>query len=266
MSSGISYCDETWNPICGCPKPLISPGCEHCWARSLHNMRHKAYLAGKKLPEMYAKPFEEIQFFPERLYQPLHWKKPKVIFAGSQTDLFHDGIPFEWVDEIMAVIRGCPKHKFLFLTKRPKRMAEYSCQKNHIFPDNCWVGATFCNQKEIDRWMESFLSVRVADNLMPKRWLSLEPIQSEIDIGYGIDGIDQVVVGCESGPGARLCKLEWIESIVDQCSAAGVSCYVKQVQINGKCSTNPAEWHKKLRQRSLIWMLKKEKFMLNKFQ
>src|SRR5512141_2402178 len=99
-NSAIPYCSKTWNPIVGCPGPLVSPGCSNCWARSAHDMRHRALLAGKRLPEMYRCPFGELQWFPERLAEPLHWKEPQIVFAGSQTDLFHAETQFERIAEI----------------------------------------------------------------------------------------------------------------------------------------------------------------------
>jgi len=311
MSTGISYCDETWSPIVGCSLPLVSKGCEKCWARSLHNQRHKAYLAGKKLPEMYAQPFWKVQLFPERLDQPLHWKKPRVIFAGSQTDLFHDEVRFACLNKMYSVMLNCPQHNFLILTKRPDRMlhwyqsAEYTEWEDGYETDHVYPGFTICNQEEADKKIPLLLQIPAAH-----RWLSIEPMLEKIDISeflprslerqierytgnhqLAVDCdiaamisdngrtkfIDQVIVGCESGPGARPCKLEWIRSIVDQCTAAGVACYVKQVHLPKKdpfkkgwilqddeidsymsrfgfrVSTDPAEWPESLRQRSLIW-------------
>jgi len=315
--TGIPYADKSWNPIVGCPLPLVSPGCKFCWARDLHNMRHKAFLAGKKLSAMYAKPFEEIQFFPERLEQPLHWKKPQTIFVGSQTDLFHPDVKTEWQDRIFEIALKCPQHKFLFLTKRPKEVVAYydyfqeiceNCAEPNLLWNmpNAYLGLTICNQPEADKLIPIFLQIPAAH-----RGLSIEPMLGEINLGnirqnkenpkcnnlgwQGKDGgypylncltgrqysvlvgedtnnkIDWVVVGCESGPHARLCPLANIERIVDQCDAAGVRVYVKQVQlyrrakktdinVEGKddnrfvtvLSTNPAEWPEKLKRRDSL--------------
>ena len=294
--TGIPYADKSWNPIVGCPLPLVSPGCKFCWARDLHNMRHKAFLAGKKLSAMYAKPFEEIQFFPERLEQPLHWKKPQTIFVGSQTDLFHPDVKTEWQDRIFEIALKCPQHKFLFLTKRPKEVVAYydyfqeiceNCAEPNLLWNmpNAYLGLTICNQPEADKLIPIFLQIPAAH-----RGLSIEPMLSDIKLNlpkmpiYGsrcnrysggefqeIPLINWVVVGCESGPHARLCPLANIERIVDQCDAAGVRVYVKQVQlyrrakktdinVEGKddnrfvtvLSTNPAEWPEKLKRRDSL--------------
>ena len=263
-------------------------------------MRHKAYLAGKKLPAMYAKPFEEIQFFPERLEQPLHWKKPQTIFVGSQTDLFHEKVPFEYVHKIFDITQKAYQHQYLFLTKRPDRMKLFikECAQHNKSGDrikksgiryhsdfawphsNVSLGLTICNQQEADEKIPILLQTPAA-----KRWLSIEPMLEEIDIEkwlwvdrntdndldvYG-QLIDWVVVGCESGPHARQCLLANIESIVDQCDAAGVRMFVKQVNLpkefgmeltcksfdaaskayGFRVSHNPAEWPEKLQRRQL---------------
>ena len=123
QKTNIPWTEYTWNPGCGCPLPLVSDGCQQCWARSLHNQRHKALLAGKKLPEQYRKPFEEIQLFPDRLEEPLHKRKPCKIAVCLMGDLF--AYPFEFIDKVMAVVALCPQHTFQCLSKRPEIMQNY---------------------------------------------------------------------------------------------------------------------------------------------
>lgn len=274
----IPYADMGWNPICGCNYPLVSIGCENCFARSLHNQRHRAYLAGKKLPKMYAKPFEEIQFFPERLEEPLKWRKPQIVFVGSQTDLFHEEVENDDVIDIFQVIRKCPKHKFLMLTKRISGAKNY-CDWlgfQDVYP-NLYLGVTVCNQAEADKNIPLALQIPAAH-----LWISLEPLLENIIIPLELlKRISYLVVGCESGPNAKPCRLEWIESIVDQCKAAGVKCFVKQVQLpkmdgmknnigyeskeisvsmldhaikyeGFRISTKPDEWPEKLRRREFV--------------
>ncbi|MGO0058628.1 phage Gp37/Gp68 family protein [Brevibacillus fluminis] len=123
MGTAIEWTDAVWNPVTGCTK--VSEGCRNCYAFALHDMRHKAYMEGKKLPQQYAKPFSEIQFFPDRLIQPLKWKKPRRVFVNSMADLFHASVPFDFIDKVFAAIALAPQHTFQILTKRPERMQEY---------------------------------------------------------------------------------------------------------------------------------------------
>lgn len=117
------YTGATWNPIVGCKQ--IASGCGRCYAKSLHDKRHKAYLAGAKLPAQYAKPFEDVQLFPDRLDGPLRRKKPTFYFVNSVSDVFHEDVPFEFVAAMYGVMAACPQHQFCILTKRPKRMREF---------------------------------------------------------------------------------------------------------------------------------------------
>lgn len=117
------YTGETWNPVVGCQK--VSEGCRNCYAKTVHDMRHKAKLDGKKLPEQYAKPFETVQLMERRLADPLSARKPRCYFVNSVSDLFHEDVPDEFIDRVFAVMALCPQHYFLILTKRPERMREY---------------------------------------------------------------------------------------------------------------------------------------------
>lgn len=114
---------KSWNPVIGCTP--CSPACENCYAEALHIQRHKAKLAGAPLPLCYAEPFGKVRFLPDRLTQPLHWRKPQRIFVGNMGDLFHEGVKDEWLDRIFAVMALCPQHIFMLLTKRPERMRKY---------------------------------------------------------------------------------------------------------------------------------------------
>jgi protein gp37 len=132
MATNISWCKnpdgtpgEVWNPTVGCTHSG-RPGCDNCYAKSLHDKRHKAFIEGKlqQLPQ-YAKPFNEVQLLPDRLDMPLKWKKPRTIFVDSMTDLFHEDVPDDFIDMVMAIIALCPRHQFILLTKRADRMLDY---------------------------------------------------------------------------------------------------------------------------------------------
>jgi protein gp37 len=258
-------------------------------------MRHRAFLAGKKLPTMYAKPFGELQWFPERLEEPLRTKKPHVWAVGFQTDLFHwdvlDLAP-EWLDSLFSVMalgdgRRGVRQTFLLLTKRPENLLRYLtdqdtpyriagqvCKRTVGFcpplgsPDakgyrgldtwaeplplpNVYLGVTVCTQAEADRNIPLLLQTPAAH-----RWISIEPMLEAVDlsqrmwtrselamansVGMGwSQKIDGVILGAESGPGARPMEIAWARSIRDQCAAAGVSFFLKQMVVNGKLDHAP---------------------------
>jgi protein gp37 len=115
---------ETWNPVVGCTK--VSQGCKHCYAKRVHDNRHKAFKDGKlQNVKQYAVPFEVVQLMPERLTMPLRWKAPRTVFVNSVSDLFHENVPFAFIDQVFAVMALTPQHTYQVLTKRPGRMAEY---------------------------------------------------------------------------------------------------------------------------------------------
>ena len=256
QKTNIPWTDFSWNPSVGCEN-----NCSYCYARKSHNMRHKAYMAGKKLPIQYARPFEEIQLFPDRLEQPLHKKKPCKIFVGSVTDLFSPSVPFEFIEKVFSIIDQCPQHTFQILTKRPEIALEHTknWQKQSGYPslfgDNLWLGWTIENQEMADLRTPIGLQIPAA-----VRFVSIEPCLGAVKLNLatacdrdcseyqdaecpGTSGLciaqhqlDWVIIGAESkGSGAgRECKLEWVRSLVQQCKAAGVKVFVKQLHINGK--------------------------------
>lgn len=235
----IEWADASWNPIVGCTK--VSEGCRNCYAFDLHKMRHKAKLEGKQLPEQYAKPFSEIQLFPDRLEQPLRWKRPRKIFVNSLSDLFHPDVPDSFLDEIFTIMAKAKQHTFMVLTKRPERMKRYmeSCQRGADdiggrFPwKNVWMGVTVENQQAADERIPLLLKTPAA-----VRWISVEPMVGPVDLekwtrndDMGVPvghEIDWVVCGGESGNKARPIHQDWARSLRDQCQAAGVPFFFKQ--------------------------------------
>ncbi len=230
MATAIEWTDTVWNPVTGCSK--VSEDCRNCYAFALHDMRHKAYQEGKKLPQQYAKPFNEIQLFSDRLEQPLKWRKPRRIFVNSMADLFHDDVPFDFIDQVFAVMALCQQHTFQILTKRPKRMLEYFAvnetrwykladiapymeQWGWISPEdaaniappgstlpkwprwplpNVWLGTSVENQKAADERIPLLLQTPAA-----VRFLSCEPLLGPVDLDSipGMDGIRETVLDPE---------------------------------------------------------------------
>jgi protein gp37 len=175
--TGISYANSAWNIVEGCtPK---SAGCRECWAKALHDMRHKAYLAEKKMPPQYAQPFSTIQLLRQRLEQPLHWKRPRRIFTASTGDLFHTQVPFEFIDAAFDVMRRADWHTFLVLTKRPEWALEWFGMHEQPFdlPENVWFGVSVENQKMANERIPLLQALPAA-----VRFLSVEPLIGPVDL------------------------------------------------------------------------------------
>ena len=268
QKTNIPWTEWTWNVNAGCTK--VSAGCQNCYACELHTLRHKAFMAGKKLPVQYAKPFSEVQCFEGRLDEPIHHRKPRMIFVDSMSDLFHPAVSFDFIDKVMAVIALCPQHTFQLLTKRAERRRKYYddrtadtgggnvsvvekyLSKIHlsghpvVFPEvNLWQGVTCCNQPEADKNIPHLLQTPAA-----VRFLSLEPLLERIVI-HNWTGIDWVIIGAESGPKRRPCKLEHVYSIAQQCQDAGVLLFVKQLDIDGKLVRDIEKFPKDLQLRQM---------------
>jgi protein gp37 len=282
--SNIEWTDVTWNPFVGCTK--ISAGCTHCYAI---NQAYRNHAMAAKMPNPGRMKYYEglthkkgdrtdwtgfVRFVPEALEIPLRWKKPRKIFVNSMSDLFHESIPFEQIDRVVAVMALTPQHTYQVLTKRPERMLEYvqsaknririaaidlgrakgiehsdieSCQWDWPLP-NVWLGATVENQKAADDRIPLLLQTPAAI-----RFLSVEPLLEKVDlnllhvegitnldclrghhgVSYPLQGrcnkINWVIIGGESGPGARECNIEWIKSALKQCKSADVPAFVKQL-------------------------------------
>lgn len=267
----ISFADYSWNPIVGCSP--IGAGCKFCWAERLHAQRHEAFhVPGYgDLPIQYQQPFSTIQLRPDRLEQPLHWKKPRTVFVNSMSDTFHEDVSFSFVDAIMQTICKAPQHTYFIFTKRYELAFKYfdvcPC------PPNIHIYFSASTQAEVDKAGPVLLDIPAA-----VRGLSLEPLIGLVDLRLGeCDGCsytaaecrvidrskhltccpdckhpmpDRIIVGCESGPRRRPCKLEWIRSIVEQCQAANVKVYVKQMEIDGKVETDMSKFPEDLRLRN----------------
>lgn len=208
--SKIEWTDKTWNPITGCTKH--SSGCLHCYAeamtRRLKAMGLKKYFNGFK-----------ITLHPECLLEPTKLKRGHNIFVCSMSDIFHEDVPFGFVDKIMNVIRLTPQHHYQILTKRAERMASYF-GKNNI-PSNVWLGVTVENNDSkyrIDYLRKVNASVK---------FLSCEPLLEDI-ADLDLSGIDWVIVGGESGRIARPMKEEWALNIQHQCEKNKVAFFFKQ--------------------------------------
>lgn len=286
--SNIEWTDRTWNPVIGCTP--VSPGCLNCYAAAMARRLEamgKADYAPREVEAVMGTPYDphtpaktlriaevrggravftgEVRTLAHRLTEPMKWRKPCRVFVNSMSDLFHEAVPFEFIDRVFAVMRVARQHTYQILTKRPDRMAEYLRQrpsgwmfdypKGHALEGkgfvpvewplpNVWLGTSVEDQKAADERIPHLLRcpARV-------RFLSCEPLLGPVDFSaffggpyvgspgdkvhdnYNL-GINWVIVGGESGPRSRPCEVGWVRSIVRQCKDASVPCFVKQLGAN----------------------------------
>ena len=206
----IEWTDKTWNPITGCTK--FSEGCTNCYAEVM-SRRLKAMGQDK-----YKNGFE-VTLHENVLNDPKQWKKPHTIFVCSMSDLFHDIVPFEFVDKVMNTINATPQHKYQILTKRAKRMHEYFT--SHVIPQNAWLGVTI----DVAKSKERIDYLRQLPATI--KFLSCEPLLEDLG-GLNLEGIDWVIVGGESGVRARPMKEEWAVSIMKQTEEQDSAFFFKQ--------------------------------------
>jgi protein gp37 len=250
MPTKIEWTDEVWNPTTGCNDDVISPGCEHCYARRMANR-----LAGR-----YGYPRNEpfrVTTHPDRLDQPLRWRKPRRVFVDSMGDLFHDDVPDDFIAAVFGVMAAASQHTFMVLTKRPERMAAWfkwlrvqedrtrdtsreptwllcknyaetrlGARIDHMpfWPlPNVMIGVTAEDQQRADERWQVLRQIPAAVH-----WLSCEPLLSDIWMNHWEDLPDWIVAGAETGPGARPMGLEWARRLHAKCRAAGVPFFFKK--------------------------------------
>jgi protein gp37 len=284
--TSIEWTDVTWNPVRGCSR--ISEGCRNCYAEVLaarfsdegywgHGFADRTKAGGRWTGK--------VSLIPEKLAEPLSWKKPRRCFVNSMSDLFHEALSFEEIAAVFGVMAACPHVTFQVLTKRPERTAEFfrwlakgedaaraACvfAAGDAIPEdpprrfaeemigdpsgpwplpNVWLGTSVENQETANRRIPFLL-----DTPASVRFVSYEPALGPVDFGFGVsegvptdlepfreraDLLHWIIVGGESGPGARPFDLAWARSTVEQCKAAGVASFVKQVGAHPFCD----DWH-----------------------
>ena len=208
--SKIEWTETSWNPVTGCTK--ISPGCEHCYAERmalrLQSMGNVNYRNGF-----------EVTTHETSLAIPLSWRSPRMIFVNSMSDLFHEDIPEDFIQRVFDVMNSVSRHTYQVLTKRPERMLELSPLLK--WTQNIWAGVTV----ESADYVERLNTLREVPAEL--RFVSFEPLLGPIP-DVDLKGIDWVIVGGESGPGARPMKPEWANTLKDSCISANVPFFFKQ--------------------------------------
>lgn len=210
QTSKIEWTESTWNPVTGCTK--VSPGCKFCYAdrmaRRLQAMRQKRYRHGF-----------ELTLQEDLVDLPLKWKKPRVIFVNSMSDLFHKAVPDNFIYRCFETMATASQHTFQVLTKRPERVAKMAA---HLpWPSNIWMGTS------IENCDYSYRARELAKVPASVRFLSVEPLLAPI-YRLPVANCEWVIVGGESGPGARPMKRDWVVSIRDRCIKYGVPFFFKQ--------------------------------------
>jgi protein gp37 len=263
--TAIEWTDKTWNIFVGCSK--VSEGCRNCYAI---NQAYRNNAMAAKMPSPGRMRYYEglthkqdkrvdwtglVRFVPEALELPLKWRKPRKIFVNSMSDLFHESVREEHLDQVFAVMALSPQHTYQILTKRPGRMLDYlrsaknrvriaavdlgrmtnteheaieSCQWNWPLL-NVWMGVTVENQKALDERARPLYNLH---NMGWTTFYSAEPLLEAVELYLNHERVDWVIVGGESGPGSRAFYLDWARSIIQQCRSAKVRVFVKQLGSN----------------------------------
>ncbi len=213
--SKIEWTDATWNPVRGCTK--VSPGCAHCYAETF----------AERFRGVAGHPYEQgfdLRLVPEKLGEPLRWSQPRMVFVNSMSDLFHEGVPDDYVEAVARVMERANWHTFQVLTKRSQRMRDllrtrlaFAASLSHV-----WWGVSVENRKHGLLRIEH---LREAPARM--RFLSIEPLLENLG-QLDLRGIGWVIVGGESGAGARPMQESWVRAIRDQCQRAGIPFFFKQ--------------------------------------
>lgn len=206
----IEWTETTWNPVTGCSR--VSPGCQHCYAermaRRLQAMGHPNYRDGFA-----------VRTHEHMLPIPHSWTKPRMVFVNSMGDLFHEDVPFEFIQQVFDVMRQTPRHTYQLLTKRAERLADLASQLE--WPSNVWMGVTVEDNERLTR-VANLLTVPAR-----VRFLSIEPLLGPLP-DLSLTGLQWVIVGGESGPRARPIEAEWVTDIRDHCLKSEVPFFFKQ--------------------------------------
>ena len=214
QASEIEWTDATWNPVTGCTK--VGPGCDHCYAERF----------AERWRGVEGHPYEQgfdLRQWPTRLGQPSQWRKPRMIFVNSMSDLFHKEIERTFIDHVFDAMEAANWHVYQVLTKRSSLMRRYVCNRyrENTVPEHIWLGVSVENADHTRR-IEHLRQIR-----SHARFISFEPLLGPIG-PVDLSGVAWAIVGGESGPGARPMALSWATELRDRCSQSGVAFFFKQ--------------------------------------
>jgi protein gp37 len=213
-TSAIEWTDATWNPVTGCSK--ITAGCDHCYAERF----------AERFRGTPGHPFEhgfDLQLRPDRISQPLSWRRSRMIFVNSMSDLFHKEVPFAFIDQVFNTMEQAAWHTYQVLTKRSSRMRDYLRRRygGGEAPAHIWCGVSIEDEGAAARLRH------LADAPAATRFLSIEPLLGPVG-RLDLSGIAWVIVGGESGPGARPVEADWVRDVRDQCLSSRTAFFFKQ--------------------------------------
>lgn len=224
--SKIEWTDKTWNPVTGCTK--VSQGCKHCYAERIAGRMWATQYS--RNPDGTPRRFTDVRCHPDRLGQPHTWRDPAMVFVNSMSDLFHEDVPDAFIGAVWSKMLETPRHTFQVLTKRPERMRDIvtrlvdECRRKGLRDaDNIWLGVSVEDQEQALKRIPFLWGLPVA-----VRFVSAEPLLGPVDLGIAPAYLDWVIVGGESGPGARAMRADWARSLRDQCQQSGVAFFFKQ--------------------------------------
>lgn len=213
ITSDIEWTDASWNPVTGCTE--ISPGCDHCYAKTFAER-------WRGVPgHAYEQGFD-LKLWPERLDLPRKWKKPRRIFVNSMSDLFHKDVPDDFISKVFGTMIAANHHTYQVLTKRPKRMARFFAGLAGKLPAHIWMGTSI--ESDLYTWRADYLRKVQAE----VRFISAEPLLSDLP-SLDLSGIQWLIVGGESGAGAREMDEMWARGLVERARDAGTAVFVKQM-------------------------------------
>jgi protein gp37 len=208
--SAIEWTEATWNPVTGCTQ--VSPGCANCYAKTF----------AERFQGVSGHPYEQgfaLRLWPDRLDIPLRWRRPRMIFVNSMSDLFHEDIPFDYIRRVFATMEAAHHHVFQVLTKRHERLAELAPKLP--WPSNVWMGVSIENK----RWTMRADYLRTVPAAV--RFISAEPLLGTLE-NLDLSGIGWLICGGESGPRHRPVNVEWVRQLRDRCKDESVPFFFKQ--------------------------------------
>ena len=246
----IEWATHSWQVSVGCSEPRGAQACARCYARGIAarfgEVKGHRYEGVAKFVNGYSRWTGKVEPLRETLDEPFHWKKPRRVFVDSMADLFHEFLPFEYIQEVFEVMALNPIHTFMVLTKRPERMAQFADFWREAFPEparwpaNVWAGTSIGTQKFVEPRMKALLQVPAK-----VRFLSLEPLLEQLDLSEfypklctthlmrlccgRTPSIHLMIIGGESGRGASSLELDWVRSLIKQARVMGASPFVKQL-------------------------------------